>query len=748
MSSSTRSTVLALGFALLLVRCGGAADPHPPPAPSDFDAGGDATIPDTGTTDTSTVDAIRPDTAVPDAPSDAPRDAGADASLDAGPPVLATSKTSVDFGQVACGQSAQPISFAINNGGVTAFTWSAAFLNGGTTLFSLVPASGSVGPGSSQTVTLSMSKVPYPGSTATGFYSDVLTITASGTSNVSQSIPITLTGKGAVLRFSPSAVDFGNVPLNSAPTDPINIVNDGNASAEINLILNNPRFARSPLGPIVVNGAATVTLQASFAASDTVPQQGTMTMAATANPNNAFCQDLPAGLQLSGTGTNGTASVSPSSVSFGNAGLVDCGTQAASQLVTISNAGNAPFNWTATLTSGASYYSVSPPMGTVQPSGSQTLQVVPNPLPQASAVTPDLYGGTVSITTTAANDSVHIVQLHQTAHGVILSSTLGGQTLAFGGVSIGQTASSQFSVSNNGNAPTTITFAHGSSAFTVSSGFPIAASQSVAPTVTFSPTAIQSYTDTVIMTVPSGTALCGPVPANTGLTGTGTTGVSVAPTSLDFGLVSCGLGAAPYQTTTISNTGPNMTYTPTFAAGANSPYTLADNTGAAITPGNPIALAAGTSATLRIVPKPIAAPASTSPDAFADTLTITTSSAGDSPHNIALHQTARGAVLVLSPAAISTSAPQGLEVFVGFSVTNSGNYSVGYTLQIMGPANAFSSNLTGGTVVGGGVQNGTLTCTGPLKGTQAVGSLQITPNAGSILCADPPPNMPLSIVGQ
>jgi hypothetical protein len=445
--------------------------------------------------------------------------------------------------------------------------------------------------------------------------------------------------------------------------------------------------------------------------------------------------------------------VSANSLSFGDGGQVGCGTQAPPIAVTLNNDTCEPVTFTGTVSSGTSYYTITPATGPVPALGSQPIQVVPNPIPQTSAVTPDLYEGTVSITTTAPGDTAHIVQLHQTAYGAIITSTQFGNTLAFNGVPIGQTASAQFSVSNTGNASADVSFAVGSQFFTVSPTFTITPTKPATPQVTFSPLNVQPYGDTITTTVAGGTPLCAPPPPTTPLTGNGTTGILVSPVSLDFGLVQCGQPAAAYQTTMITNTGAACTYTLTFVKGINSPFTLADDaTGNPITPGVPVNLGASSKATIRVVPKQILNPATTTTDGYSDTLTVTTTGPGDSPHPIALHETAQGAIFQLSPASISTSA-NGTTVFENFSVGNVGNLAAGYTLAAattQGPKTTFSSNLTSGTLAAGATAPGVLTCVGPPTpdggGTvQYLGTLTLTPNAGTVLCADPPPPMPLSI---
>jgi hypothetical protein len=432
---------------------------------------------------------------------------------------------------------------------------------------------------------------------------------------------------------------------------------------------------------------------------------------------------------------DGGASVSPTTLSFGDGGLVGCGTTAQSQTVAITNNTCSAFTFTNALTSGSSSYAVTPTMGMIPPMMSQTITVSPTGIPAISAVTPDLYQGTLTITTTAPGDSGHIVLLHMTA----------------------------YSVTNTGNAPTTVAFAVGSTHFGIGTSdggapsFSIAANQSVAPVVTFSPIVVQPYTDTINTTVMAGTPLCAAPPATTLLTGQGTTGVGVQPTNLDFGLIQCGQPAAAYQTITITNTGAAITYTPSFALGINSPYTLADTSGNVIVAGNPVNLGAASSTTIRVVPKQILNPATTVADGYTDTLTITTTGAGDAPHNVSLHETAQGTIFTLAPLSMALSGiPPGITEFENFTVGNTGSLAAGYTLATavtQGPAGTFTlPGLSSGNLSPNTSEMGVLYVKGPAPqgeagvGTeQVLGTMTLTPNAGTILCADPPPPMPLSL---
>jgi len=217
--------------------------------------------------------------------------------------------------------------------------------------------------------------------------------------------------------------------------------------------------------------------------------------------------------------------VSPDALFFGNGGLVGCGTQAQPLTITITNETCAAFNYTSVLPTGSIYYAVAPEHGAVAPGQTQAVQVSPSPIPQVSEVTPDLYEGTLSITTTAPGDTGHLVQLHMTAYGAIVESSQFGSVIAFGAVPAGQTASQQFSVTNSGNAPTTISFDVGSQYYSVNAPdggaptFPIAPIQAVTPIVKFSPLAVQSYTD--MMWTFEGVQPCSTPPAPIQLTGSG-----------------------------------------------------------------------------------------------------------------------------------------------------------------------------------------------------------------------------------
>lgn len=685
-------------------------------------------------------------------------------SIDAGPPSFTTSRKEIDFGQVGCGKSKPPIVLSLNNAGTSSFTWSAKLLAGATSQFIITPSTGTLEPAASETISVTMKDVPFPGITTAGFYDDVLTLvaassTALGAPRTQSDIPIKLTANGAVVRFSPSAVVFGAVPLNQTSSATFGIVNDGNAEVELDLVGTNSRFSTTPLGPVIVKAGANATRTVTFSAIDVTPQTGEVKLESS-NPANSLCAPLPTkGLTVSGVGSNGSVAISPGSVSFGDNGYVDCGTQAAARPISIHNTGNAAFDWSAKLSSGSTFYTLSPTSGTVQPSQTTDVQVIPKPIPQTSAVTQDLYAGTVEITTTAVNDPLHVVSLHQTARGIILNSSI-GNTLDFGGVKISTTATKTFSLTNGGNVPVTASLSINGAPFKVTPSVALGSNETKSPVIEFTPPSGASYSDTLVVTAPlpvdGGPARCAPLPPNAALKGSGSTSISVSPASLSFGLVDCGTSAS-YQTVSLTNTGPATTFTAVFGRDASSSYTLAnDADGTPVPLATHVPVAAGETYKLRVIPKPITAPASTTANAFGDTLTLTTTSPGDAPKVIQLNMTARGAFLALNPVSITGQDDVCNHTrFYNFQVINSGNLPGDYTVAAVPRAGVdpatFQINLSEGSLFGGQSQAGVLEMLTPMVREnpgvphQYLGDIVLTPKAGAILCSDAQPKAPLSL---
>lgn len=429
-------------------------------------------------------------------------------------------------------------------------------------------------------------------------------------------------------------------------------------------------------------------------------------------------------------------------IKFGDDGLVNCGAQAPDKVITLTNPTSDVINFTVRLSSGKDSFTLNPAEGGGVPAkGSTTIQVIPKPIPQKSDVTPDLYAGTLEITT-ADDPTPKVVRLHQTARGAIINSTVTAD-IDFGDVRIGKVGSQLFTFTNLGNVEAAANFTLGSQIFKVDGGqaaaAKIAPGEAVSKTITLTPTGTDIYTDALAITYSGGTVHCQDPPDSIKVKGKGSTAVGVSPGVLNFGQVDCGnVPAAPQQITVESSVA--MHFTPNLGKLAASPYTLQDAANNTITLGTAITLAADSTYVIKVVPKAPIQPQDTTPNGLGDTLTITSDVVGDSPHTVTLNETARGAILQFAPS--DTLSEQGnmggLVKTKPFTLKNVGNAPAPYVITVT-PASNFSSNLKTGTAAVGDTA-GVMSITLPGAG-QVSGSMSIT--SGGVLCKDLPGSVAL-----
>src|SRR5205085_12663995 len=104
---------------------------------------------------------------------------------------------------------------------------------------------------------------------------------------------------------------------------------------------------------------------------------------------------------------------------------VNCGTTAAPKTVTFRNNGNQDYTISAALAKGGSSpftLSLSDDAGVVtKDGGSVVITLTPAGIPATSAVTPNLYGDTLTVTTDVPTDPAHNIALTQTARGSIFA---------------------------------------------------------------------------------------------------------------------------------------------------------------------------------------------------------------------------------------------------------------------------------------------------------------------------------------
>ncbi|MHB8877256.1 MAG: choice-of-anchor D domain-containing protein [Myxococcaceae bacterium] len=645
-------------------------------------------------------------------------------------------------GRVKCGTQAASQTFNVTNAGNQAFSWTGTLAKGAASPFSFTPTSGTVpANGGSTTITVSSSAIPAQASTAQEAFGDTLNLVTDVANDTSHPITLHQTASGAILSFSPASVDFGQVPVNNTASAPFAIVNDGNTTPTVTLTPDNTKFSLNPSGPMPAPGGASTSVTGTYAPGTAVTPESALVQL-TLDAGEPLCAPLPAALAMTGQGTSGSVSYSPVALDFGG---VNCGTAAASRTVTFRNNGNQAYTITPVLgrDAGSPYaVTMAPSTGVVAiDGGTVVITVAPKPIPQTSAVTPNLYGDTLTVTTDVTADSPHDIPLRMTARGSIFA--ISATSINFGSVALGATASSQFTTSNTGNAAGALVFTPGQPGiFNLPSNAMVNANTSSSQTGAFTPMAVASYTDTATIAAGSATVLCQPLPfASMSLAGSGTAGnvVALSASSLTFGsggLVPCGTTAAAQTVTVTNNSGQSLSLSLSLAGGASSPYTVS----------GPATVAAGASGTVTVTPKQVPATSSTAADAFADTLSIkATGGPVDETHTVALHETAQGAVLSFNPTSLSFSTSLGGSQSKNFTVNNAGNLSASYTLVVGGTnASNFSVSPTAGTAAGGGSVSETAIFNAPFVPGTRTANVSLSTGAGR--CAPLP--SPVALTGN
>lgn len=428
----------------------------------------------------------------------------------------------LDFGAVNCGTTAAPQAVTFKNQGNQAYTITPSLPDAGSPyLFAMSPASGVVAAdGGTLTITVTPKAIPPAAPVTVDLFGDTLTVTTDVAGDPPHLIALKMTARGAIFGISATAINFGSVAVGGVGTSQFTVDNTGNAAGTIGFTPAQPTVFGLPRD-------AGVPANASLIATGSFTPQGvsmvTDTAAISVSPETVLCQPLPfTTLALSGSGTlsNGLA-VSPNNLTFGTAGLTPCGTTAAAKTITVTNNAAVPLNLTFSfgIWDGGSPYTVAGP-ATLGPGDAGTVTVTPKPMPAASATAPDLYGDTLAIQAAGGPvNETHVVALHQTAQGAILTFNPAALTFSAG---LGQTQQKSFTVSNGGNLAAAYTLTLGGTnpgAFMVTpTSSSVNPGSGVTENVTFSGELL-SPKRTATISVATGVARCGPLPTPVQLTG-------------------------------------------------------------------------------------------------------------------------------------------------------------------------------------------------------------------------------------
>jgi hypothetical protein len=423
----------------------------------------------------------------------------------------------------------------------------------------------------------------------------------------------------------------------------------------------------------------------------------------------------------------------PTSVDFH---VVGCGAPAVSQTFSVANTGAVPVTYAASLSNGTVFAISGSSSGTVAPGVVASLTLTATVPASATAGSP--LTGQLTVTTNVPGFTTVQVPLSVTPGGGALS--VSPVTAGFGQAQIGTAAPPiTLSITNTGNeaigvslgTPSdtefTVTYSNAPSVVTLQPGASLPAA-----VAGFMPTSAGDKSTTSAITT-SGTMCASSVNA-VPLSGSGTTAaVTVGPSPLNYGTITCGQTGKSQAVTITNNYTFAVTYSATLGKGLSSPYSIDAPTGS---------VPANGQVTINIAPDPILPPASVALNAFGDTLTVTTNAPGVPPATVSLQQSATGAILALSmPTTAFGPVPVFSSATLPFSVVNTGTIDAPLTVSTTG--SAWSDQIVGSkATANGGSVPGTLTFK-PIDTSAQSTTLSVMTTAP--LCAA---IAPLSVTGQ
>jgi hypothetical protein len=333
--------------------------------------------------------------------------------------------------------------------------------------------------------------------TTAGTDSGTLTVTSNDASGPAT---VSLGGSGTTtttpqLTVSPTAVNFGNVPLNVPSTQSVTLTSTGTAPVTISAAtVTGPPFSVSGATfPLTLNPNQSATLKVQFNPTATGVASGQLTLTSDSTTG------ATTNIQLGGTGTVATTpqlTVSTNSLAFGNVAV----NSTATLPVTLTSSGTAPVTVSAAALAGTGFTDSGATFPiTLNPSQSVTLKVNFSPTAAGGA------SGQLTVTSNSSTGGTTVVQLSGT--GTVATTTaqllFSTTALSFGNVPVGSTATLSLTLTSSGTAPVTISSAalQGTGFSDSGATFPVTLnpSQSLTLMVQFDPTATGTATGTLMI---------------------------------------------------------------------------------------------------------------------------------------------------------------------------------------------------------------------------------------------------------
>jgi hypothetical protein len=442
---------------------------------------------------------------------------------------IAISTQSMVFYPV-CGQTPDSQTFTITNTGTGALSWNASVSGGASSLFDIDPTSGTVGANTSRDVEVSVD-APTNSSSITSE-----TIGVTGTGAPQKNIAVTRIPLGANITVIPHAeLDFGQVPI---------VAQSPESASQVLTIVNNANMNSESAHITLTRSGGGSGYFATTPASVTVPTGGQVEVVVTFAPggntgiisggasyrdlaavltwaidqDDANCGVASGQINLKGRATKALVDVSPSSLDFG---LVNCGTQASPQQITISNLGSAPYRITG-LDISSAYTLVKPTLpATIVAGGSLVLTITPPAVPATVELVPNLsaYSGLLTITTDAIDDLPHAIPLTMGAKGAIITGNLSTTDWHFAtAVPVGSVGSFQVGIVNTGNAAAEASLEINSTVFSLTNPTSILPNNVTTTLVArfqpVEPSTTSNASGTLTITPAANEVFCKPLPAS------------------------------------------------------------------------------------------------------------------------------------------------------------------------------------------------------------------------------------------
>ncbi len=457
-------------------------------------------------------------------------------SITTAQPKLSLNTSSLDFGSVGVG-SKEAANLVIGNTGSADLVVSMITLNGADFTISGISTPRTISAG--QTVPVVVTFTP----AAAGAVSGGLTLTTNDPNTPTSNVILSGTGSTSPLgqlTASPTSLNFPSVAMGSNASQNITLTNTGTVAVKISSAAAlGSGFSVSGLAtPVTLNQSQSATLSVKFAPTAVGSASGTVTVVSDAG-------GPPLSIVLSGTGATapaGRLTAAPGNLSFGN---VAAGSSA-SQNITLTNTGNAALQISSVVAAGTGFSvsGVTPP-ATLNPSQSATLAVRFAPL----------VAGNATGTITVGNNVGSPVTITLSGTGTQAGLSVSPASFNYGSVVDGQTKSQNFTLSNTGSAPVTITQISvngaGYSASGLNTPTTIAVGRSATFSLLFAPTTagVLGGTVSIASDAPSS-------PNVVAVSGTGVAAsvtISRSPSSISFGSVRSGSSSS--KSVTITNSG-------------------------------------------------------------------------------------------------------------------------------------------------------------------------------------------------